>query len=744
MTTLADSLVNSATRPLRLRKRPDLVERRNKYHGKSYWILKDPVGLNYFRFHDEEYAILSWLDGVRSLESIREQFQREFAPQRISLQELQQFVGMLHRNALVISDSGGQGRQLRRRADTKRRREIRSKLANLLALRFRGIDPERILTAILPAFGWLFTAPAIIAALVFGLASLLLVFINWTTFSNKLPGFEQFFAAENWLALGATMAAVKVLHEFGHGLSCKKYGGECHEMGVMLLVFTPCLYCNVSDSWMLPSKWQRVMIGAAGMYVELILASIATWVWWYSEPGLVNFLALSIMFLCSVSTVLFNGNPLLRFDGYYILMDILEIPNLRQKSSETLKQWFQKTCLGLKVQENPFLPQRNRFWFGIFTVASSIYRWVVVFGIIWFLNQVLKPYGLQSIGRAVAVASVVGMFAAPTVQIVKFFRTPGKVAQMKPKRILITSALAAAVIGFVAFVPLPFHVDAAFEIQPQDAYHVRVIEPGQMGQWYRRPGSYVRAGQAICQLRNLELEAAAASAQTEFDVHSVRLQQMERQANIDPSQARLISSQRQLLESAAEQLGIAQSRVKNLTIVARRDGVIIEPPLKTEQGSETDQLPGWTGSPFSLVNRQAYYAESDLLCFVADPGEMEAVMLVDQFDVELLKVGQPVEIMLYSARLNSLQGRIESIATADVQEAPQSLASQAGGAMEMVADENGRMRPLSTAYQARVAIESDHVPLRPGYRGDAKIHLDWKPLGWRLARFVTKTFKFDF
>ena len=169
----------------------------------------------------------------------------------------------------------------------------------------------------------------------------------------------------------------------------------------MMLVFTPCLYCNVSDSWMLPNKWQRVFIGAAGMYVELILASIATFLWWFSEDGMFRFLCLSVMFICSVSTVVFNGNPLLRFDGYYITMDTLEIPNLRQKSSEILKRWFQKTCLGLELQDNPFLPTRNRALFGIYTIASFIYRWVVAFGIIMFLNQVLKPYGLQSLGPRV-------------------------------------------------------------------------------------------------------------------------------------------------------------------------------------------------------------------------------------------------------------------------------------------------------------------------------------------------------
>ncbi len=291
MATMADSLVNSAMRPLRLRRRADLIANKNFYDGRTYWVVKEPVGLNYFRFHEEEYYILSMLDGETSLQEIRDNFQAKFAPQRITLQDLQQFIGMLHRSGLVVSQAAGQGRQLRRRGDQKRRRERLGKLANIFALRFRGIDPEKLLNRLLPWFGWLFTPGALVGALVFGLAAVMLVLVQWDKFQSKLPTFEQFFSADNWLFLGVTMALVKILHEFGHGLSCKKFGGECHEMGLMLLVFTPCLYCNVSDSWMLRNKWQRVFIGAAGMYIELILASIATFLWWFSTPGCLIFFA---------------------------------------------------------------------------------------------------------------------------------------------------------------------------------------------------------------------------------------------------------------------------------------------------------------------------------------------------------------------------------------------------------------------------------------------------------------------
>jgi len=429
MATLADSLISSSSRPVRLRMRPDLKARQHRYHGRVFWVIKEPVGLNYFRFHEEEFAILRMLDGATSMERIKEQFEDEFTPQKITFQDLQQFIGMLHRSGLVISDSAGQGRQLKQRGDQKRRQEWMSKFANLFALRFRGIDPDRLLNWLYPRTRWFYTTTFFFCWLALGLSALALVAIEFDTFRARLPAFHQFFAAENWIFLGVTMGIVKVLHEFGHGLSCKHFGGECHEMGAMLLVFTPALYCNVSDSWMLPNKYSRAIIGAAGIYVETFLASIATFLWWFSEPGMLNHICLSVMFICSVSTVVFNGNPLLRFDGYYILMDLAEIPNLRQKSTEVVKRFLVETCLGLEQPESPFLPQRNRLLFGMFTVAAVIYRWLVMFSILYFLNQVFEPYGLKVIGQIIAFAGIVGLFVQPLWQLGKFFLHTGEDAQ---------------------------------------------------------------------------------------------------------------------------------------------------------------------------------------------------------------------------------------------------------------------------------------------------------------------------
>ena len=334
----------------------------------------------------------------------------------------------------------------------------------------------------LSVVSWFYTVPAVTACILFGLSALILVTVQFHVFTSRLPAFHEFFSFENALLLSVTLGVTKVLHEFGHGLTCKHFGGECHEMGVMVLVLTPCLYCNVSDSWLLPSKWARAAIGAGGMYVELVLASAATWMWWYSEPGLWNHLCLNCMFVCSVSTVVFNANPLLRYDGYYILADLTEIPNLRQKATSVLTRKMGEWFLGLEQPDDPFLPERNQIFFALYSVAASIYQWVIVYSILFFLYHVFKPYRLEKIGQLIALASLWGLIVMPLYQVGKFFYVPGRLEEVKKGRMFASLAGVIVIVLAVFFIPLPHSVIAIMEVQPHGADPV-YVDATEGGQW---------------------------------------------------------------------------------------------------------------------------------------------------------------------------------------------------------------------------------------------------------------------
>ena len=753
MSTLADSLVSSSSRPLTVRKRPDLTHARHHYQGTGYWVLKEPVGLQYFRFHDEEFFILNMLDGHVSLQQIKDGFEQRFAPQKITFGDLQQFIGMLHRSGLVISNSPGQGKALRERGRKKKNKELMGKVSNLFAIRFRGIDPERILNWLLPVLGWIFTVPALIFFALLLLSSSLLLASQYDTVYARLPTFQQFFAADRWFILAITMGIVKVLHEFGHGMSCKKFGGECHEIGFMLLVFTPCLYCNVSDSWMLPNKWKRVWIGAAGIYVEMILASIAAYVWWFSEPGTtINDLCLNMMFLNVVSTVLINGNPLLRFDGYYILMDTLEIPNLRQKSTEILKRGFQKTCLGLEIQDDPFLPTRGHFMFGLFTIASVIYRWVVVFSICWFVIKVLEPYGLQAIGRTVAVVGFFGLVAQPVIQTWKFCRTPGRLSKVKRIPLLISLGILGAVIAAVCYIPFPHHVDAAFEVNPSRAGRVYAGTSGQL-KFAVAPGTIVKEGDTIAILENPNLVIRMHELEGQEKIARVSLEKLKQRAALDERAKAQIATQAEMLNSILSVKEKTMLEMNRLTITTSRSGVVISPPARPAQDTQDGRLPSWHGTPLQPCNIGALLTPDDLICEIGSPDEFEAVLVIDQGDIQLVR-GQSteesnefrsVDLKLDSRRIETFHGKISEIALSPLSAASTTLSSQTGGDLQTEIDPTtGQIKPRSVTYQARVPLETMDLPMRPGYRGSAKVHVDKMSLGSRLWRFIAQTFNFEF
>lgn len=749
-TTLADSLVSSSSRPLPVRARPDLEARRQRYQGRIYWVVKDPVGLQYYRFEEEEFAILQMLDGVASLDQIAEQFESAFPPQTIRTEELQQFIGMLHRSGLVITNSPGQGEQLKKLRDEKTNKQRLATMSNILAVRFKGIDPDRILNFLDRYLWWFWTKPMLLVNSFIILSAALLILVQFDVFRSKLPGFEAFFAAENWLLMGAVLGCTKVLHEFGHGLSCKRFGGECHEMGVMFLVLTPCLYCNVSDSWMLPNRWHRAAIGAAGMYVEVTLASICTFIWWFSEPGLLNYICLNVMFVSSVSTILFNANPLLRYDGYYILSDVLEIPNLRQKATSILTRTLGEWCLGIEPPEDPFLPQSNRFLFGLYSVAAAVYRWVVLFSILYFLNKVFEPYGLKVLGQAIALMSVYGLVVMPLWKLYKYFKVPGRLGKVKRWRLAVSTLLVVAALAAILSVPLPAYVYSPLVVQPRDVESVIVRTEGMLEEIAPgvEPGAHVQEGQVLAQLTSVEQELAVMELEGEIEVTRAQLVAMESMSRTGDSRTRneakgQIAALRKALATIETQLEKQREELDRLTIRAPRSGVIIPPELVPEPKSGDEELPTWWGTPFDERNRGTTLEVGTKFCSIGDPDKLEARLLVEQGDTEFIKVGQVVYVLLKQSVQHRYVTEIVDTESDEVPVAPPQLSSLTGGPLPAEMDASGVPRPTTPHFYAFAPLEAKSSSLRVGMVGEGKIAIPDRTLAQRLYRYAARTFNFE-
>jgi putative peptide zinc metalloprotease protein len=736
------SLIASSRRPLALRMRPDLVVQRQTWQGREYWLIKDPLTLKYFRFENEEFALLEMLDGQASVEEICERFASRFAPQRIRPAELQQLLANLHRSHLVIAEAAGQGEQLLARSREQRRKAILGTLGNLLAIRFRGFDPDRFLTWLNRYCGWFFSAPAAVGSLALIFSALALLAAEFDAFRARLPEFEAFFAAQNWLLLALTLAATKILHEIGHGLACKRFGGDCHEMGLMLLVGTPCLYCNVTDAWMIPSRWRRATIGAAGMYVELNLAALATWLWWFSHPGLVNHLCLNVMFVSSISTLLFNGNPLMRYDGYYILSDLLEIPNLRQKASAVIQRALGQWLLGLAPRRDPFLPTSHRWAFAAYAVASSIYSWLVSLSIFWFLYRVLEPYGLKVVGQFLGLTMLVSLFVVPAVRLAYFLFQPGRTKNMNVIRAAGGLGAASAILAAVLAVPLPYYVTCSVELEPRGATSVYVDVPGHVRKVHARSGPVI-AGQPIVELDDVEARYAEQRLAGQREKLAARIDSIRQRAHTDDQALLELAQAEQALAALEVQLANRRDEVARLTVRAPIAGTLLPPPGRAKGAADRTRLAAWSGRPLDLRNVGAHLEASTLVGRIAHPGRLEAILAVSQEEMDFVAAGQTVELILYQSPGEKITSQIERIASEQMKAASTRLSSRGGGQLATRTTADGLEKPIGVVFQASVPLDDESGRLVVGGTGKAKIYAGWQPLGQRLWRSLCRTFRFE-
>ncbi len=741
---MASTTVLPATaRPLAMRKRPDLIVFPQRFGGATYMGIKDPLSLRYYQLREEEFFILQQLDGHTSAEEIVAAVEREFAPQKVSYRQLQNFLAMLHREGLITSDSPGQGDTLLERRSVARRRSLLRGLSSILALRFRGIDPEPILAWLYPRTRWCFSPWAIAFSLSLIVAATCLVVLRFEAIAVRLPEFRSFFCGESLLWFAVAIAASKILHEFGHGLTCKHFGGECHELGVMLLAFTPCLYVNVSDAWMLPNKWHRVAISGAGILVELTLAAGCTFLWWFSELGLLNSLCLHLMIVCSISTVVFNGNPLLRYDGYYVLSDLIEVPNLHDRSAAVLRRWVLRTVLGVEGGSDRMYPERHRILLIAYSVASFVYRLFVISAILWFCYQALKPYGLQVLAQLLTVSVIAGLIARPTWQAFQFFSMPGWTTQVKQTRVLVVSGVFVLLAAAVLLTPLPCHVTVPSVMQLRDAGRVYVSVPGNL-QWAIEPGTAVRAGDCVGRLSNADLDLELTRLRGELAVRQSELESLKRrgaqQANRGVRDAgSQIPAAKKTLADVQQRLQKRVDEQDRLTLRAPVAGSVV-PPSRRHSPTGPDELDWWSGQPLDPENRGAYLTDGTLFCLVGDRQALEALLVIDQTEVELVATGQRVRVQVDQLPGRYLDGRIAEMSQVDLDSVPPELA--ASGMLPIRSSEEGGRQLVGIFYQAKVSLTDYPPELLPGATGRARIRVAHRSLGRRILRYLSDTFRF--
>lgn len=726
---------NSATaRPIRLRARGDLVVLEQQFGGRTYWAVKDPVSLRYFHLREEEYAVLGMLDGEASIESIRDEFERRFAPRRLSINDLQAFLMQLHGEGLVVADAHGQGGELHERAAKAARTRTWAKWANPLAIQLPGFDPQWLIDELYDLFGWIFSRwfAVLCGLLVFG--AVVLVAMNADDVARRLPRFQELFTLGNLPLLAIALAFAKLLHELGHAMTLRHYGGRCPEMGVLLLVFTPTLYCNVSDAWMLPSKWQRIAVGTAGVIVEIVLASICTFLWYFSVDGVFNALCLNLVFVCSVSTLLFNANPLLRYDGYYVLFDWLEVPNARQRATALVSGSLGRFFLGLDPPNQRWLPDRLRGFLVGYAIAAVLYRVFITLTILWFVEQMLKPYRLEAVARVLAVLVVSGLVAGPVIKSGRFLADPTRRTLVKWKRLLVRGGLVAGGLAIVLLVPFPARVTSAVLVLPREAETIYVTTPGRLVSAVDA-GDPVEPDAVLATLVNETVDFEIAKLQAELELREKRLETLESRRNSDPEAEPAIPTAKKAVADAKQRLAKRVEDRDRLVLTSPVAGTVIPAPEL-----EADEQRNWDGHPLEERNRRAFLEKGTVLCLVGDPSALEAVLVVDQSNVEFVEVDQRVYLRFEEMPSAGVEGTVVELAAIDLDVIPPQLRQHVDVPVVM---EDGRPRPLSTSYLARVKFAEDAPRVPIGATGRAAIEVAPRSIAQRFVRFVRRTFKFD-
>ena len=389
----------------------------------------------------------------------------------------------------------------------------------------------------------------------------------------------------------------------------------------------------------------------------------------------------------------------------------------------------------------------NQGLFALFTVASFFYRWFVLLSILYFLNKVFEPYGLKVIGQMIALMSIWGLFFMPLKKVYDFCKVPGSLGKVKKVRMYVTLLLLAGFISGLLLIPFPASVFCPFELRPRDAASVYVEVEGILSELLVKPGQAVEEGQLLARLENIDLEIEVTRLRGEQSAALAQLDSLKHMQFRDEQASLQMDLSRERYESVTEQLEKKLADMERLELRAPATGIIIPPPKQRESTvDERLQLASWSGSPLDKKNLGATFqpdGQTDLFCQIGDPDKWDAVLVLDQRDLDWVHGGEEVKLMFQESSYHVFVSKIQRIATDELEGVSQQLASTSGGPVPAQADPDGVVRPLDTSYQADVPLDDSLGLMRNGLIGQARIKTKPRTLASRFYRYLSRTFSFD-
>lgn len=713
---------------LRPRLRTVVQTYRQQSRGRTWHVVADPAGHQFFRVDEPGYHFIGLLDGRRTVAEAWRTCNEQIGDKAPTQGEAMQLLAQLHTSNLLWAELSPDTRQVFERHQKRVRRELGGYLMNFLFLRIPLMDPQRVLKRWAGLTGWLFSPiGATLWLILLGTAAYFLVGRWEALWQSASP--QMLLSTENLLWLYLCFAGIKALHEFGHGFACVHFGRKSgipapvHEMGVMLLVLMPVPYVEASSSWMLRSKWQRAMVGAAGMYVELAAAAVAAIVWAHTaEHTLVHTLAYNMIFIASVSTLLFNANPLLRFDGYYILSDLLEIANLAQRSRQYVFYLVRKYIYGVRQAHENIGGIGERIWLSIYAVASTIYRVFICVVILLYIADVLFI-----VGALMALAAVVTWVVIPLGKFINYLATNPELQRVRGRATGVTIIVVCVVVGGLALIPVPDRGRAQGIVAARRRAEIHTAASGFL-QSVLPSGTHVSPdGPPLFVARNPELRAEREKVKARLRITRIR-----RDTALEQGNPALVQALNEQLAALNQRLSRVNARLDSLTMHAPFEGIWVSPGAQRRKG--------------------VYLHRGERVGVVVDPDQLIIRVTANQQLGPWVAAGLEkgarniVEIRARSRPGVYLTGSVTGILPAGRRRLPSpALGYVAGGSIPVAMTNPSGVRAAEPFFEIRIdphfqivrTGSHTRLPLRVGQRVVVRFTLPPKPLlvqWWRAAR----------
>ena len=684
---------------LPLQARKDIQVEEQIYEGQTYYTAKDPLTLRYYRMKELEYFIFTLLDGTREVKDIQAAVEERFGGLKVSEGQIKEFIIML-RNFNFLETFGPHSYNLLyQRVSFKKWAKIKQTLMSFFFIKIPLVNPDRFLNRVYPHLKFICTRRFFHIWLLFMAIFFFIVLTNSGEFFHQITGF---FNLKNLALVWVAIMIIKTLHEVGHSLICKHYGGEVHELGLLFIVLTPWMYVNVSDAWIFQKSRQRFLVTVAGLMTELLAASFAAILWWLTRPGVLNSLCYNIVIVCSVDNILRNANPLLRYDGYYALSDFLEVPNLRIRAFGYLKVLLKKYLLRIPIpdsDEDKVVSPRRKWIYLIYGPLSFVYLNFIILAIAGFIGKKFFMLGLFLAGLM-----IFNSFILPVKKGLAFaFRNRAQMGYGRP--VFIGAALLpVAILIFLCFYQAPLRVVSPCSVEPMDYAVVRTEGAGFLEKILCDQGDRVKKGQVLALLINPELMMNYERLQ----VARAGLLQTKRKAlglnkYVDYDQAELE------IGKIEKEIGKLKEKIEKLKILSQQEGTILTPNLKERIGD--------------------FLREGEIFCETGYVGDLQVRVIIPEEDFSEIKKGLRVDLKVYAYVNRIFQGEVMDISPVKIENLENlALSSKFGGTFPTEKVTKSGEMPKFPLFQVTMRINNPGYLLKPGMTGISKIYSERRPL----------------